>query len=489
MGIACRNISFSLHNNLGLMKSKTNVRVLFFIAFVSVLPTFSTTLRGQSASEEDALFIRQIYDKALTEGETYQWLHHLTKDVGARLSGSPQAAAAVEYTRQMLDTIGLDSVWLQPCMVPHWVRGGKEVVRIARSPMGTVSLNALAFGGSVGTGPAGISAEVVEVKAFEELEELGKDAIEGKIVFYNRAFDATLLNTFQAYGGAVGQRVKGAIEAAKYGAVATLVRSMASGLNDVPHTGSMFYEDGVKKIPSAAISTNDAELLSSLLQLGPVDVYIRTTSETYPDKRSYNVIGEIRGWEKPDEIIVIGGHLDSWDTGEGAHDDGAGCVQSMEVLRLMKRLGYRPKRTIRCVLFMNEENGSRGGKKYAEEAERKGEAHLAAIESDRGGFTPRGFTFDGSSAEFEQKFGAVQAWLPLLRPYYLHLKKGGGGADISHLKSLGTLLIGFEPDSQRYFDYHHTPADVFEAVNERELELGAAAITSLVFLIDKYGLE
>lgn len=471
------------------MKSKTIIQTLFFVTIVSVLPTFSIPLQGQNTTKEDALFIRQIYNLELTEGLTYPWLRHLAKDIGARLSGSPQAAAAVEYTKQMLDTLGLDSVWLQPCMVPHWVRGEKEVVRISESAMGTVQLNALALGGSVGTGPEGFSAEVVEVQTFEELEKLGKEAVEGKIVFYNRPFDATLLNTFQAYGGAVGQRVNGAIEAAKYGAVGTLVRSMASGLNDVPHTGGMYYKDGVKKISSVAISTNDAELLSNLLRQGAVRVYMRTTSETYSGKRSFNVIGEIRGREKPDEIIVVGGHLDSWDVGEGAHDDGAGCVQSMEVLRLMRRLGYQPKRTIRCVLFMNEENGSRGGKKYAEEAERKGEAHLAAIESDRGGFTPRGFTFDGNSAKFEQKFGAVQAWLPLLEPYYLHLKKGGGGADISHLKSLGTLLIGFEPDSQRYFDYHHTPADVFEAVNKRELEMGAAAITSLVFLLDKYGLE
>jgi carboxypeptidase Q len=471
------------------MKSKTRIRALLFALFVSVSPTFSTLLHGQSTSDEDAFFIRHIYDMALTDGETYQWLHHLTKDVGARLSGSPQAAAAVEYTRQMLDTIGLDSVWLQPCMVPHWVRGEKEVVRISESAMGTVALNALALGGSVGTGAAGISAEVVEVKTFEELETLGKDAIEGKIVFYNRPFDATLLNTFQAYGGAVGQRASGAIEAAKYGAVGTLVRSMASGLNDMPHTGGMYYKDGVEKIPSVAISTNDAELMSSLLQLGPVKVYIRTTSETYPDKKSYNVIGEIKGREKPDEIIVIGGHLDSWDAGEGAHDDGAGCVQSMEVLRLMKRMGYQPKRTIRCVLFMNEENGLRGGRAYAEAAKEKGEFHLAAIESDRGGFTPRGFTLDGNSAGFGQRFAYAQAWLPLLEPYYLHLKKGGSGADISPLKDHGTFLIGFEPDSQRYFDYHHTPADTFETVNKRELELGAAAITSLVFLIDKYGLE
>ncbi len=471
------------------MKLKTNILGLFIAAFVSVMPTFSTQLIGQSTSDEDAIFIRQIYDEALTNGETYQWLRYLAKDVGSRLSGSPQAAAAVEYTKQMLDTLDLDAVWLQPCMVPHWVRGDKEVVRISRSAMGSVSLNALALGSSVGTGKNGISAEVVEVKTFEELEKLGKEAVEGKIVFYNRPFDATLLNTFQAYGGAVGQRVNGAIEASKYGAAGTLVRSMASGLNDVPHTGGMYYKDGIEKIPSVAISTNDAELLSSQLKLGPVEVYMRTTSESYSEKMSYNVIGEIKGSEKPEEIIVIGGHLDSWDVGEGAHDDGAGCVQSMEVLRLMRRLGYTPKRTIRCVLFMNEENGSRGGRAYADTAKEKVENNIAAIESDRGGFTPRGFTMDGNSKDFDRKFKAMQAWLPLLEPYYLHLKKGGSGSDISHLKNLGTFLIGFEPDAQRYFDYHHTPADVFEVVNERELELGAAAITSLVYLIDKYGLE
>jgi carboxypeptidase Q len=216
---------------------------------------------------------------------------------------------------------------------------------------------------------------------------------------------------------------------------------------------------------------------------------MRTTCQQFSDKPSFNVIGEIRGSEKPHEIILVGGHLDSWDVGEGAHDDGAGCVQSMDVLQLLKKLNYKPKRTIRCVLFMNEENGLMGGKTYGEEAKRKGEFHLAAIESDRGGFTPRGFTVDGEADVFSKKFPAMQPWLTLLGPYNLHIKKGGGGADISPLKNQGTLLIGFEPDSQRYFDYHHTAADTFETVNKRELELGAAAMTSLVYLLDKYGLE
>jgi hypothetical protein len=433
--------------------------------------------------------MRAIHDAALTQGRCYPWLHYLTKKIGARLSGSPQAAAAVEYAYQVLDSLGLDSVWLQPCTVPHWVRGEKEVVRIAQSEMGSVALQALALGGSVGTGAAGLSADVVEVMGLADLEKLGEARLKGRIVFFNRPFDATKLNTFEAYGGAVDQRGSGASEAAKYGAVAVLVRSMASGLDDVPHTGGLGYREGIPKIPACAISTNDAELLSSILKKGPAKVYMRTTCQLLGDKPSFNVVGEIRGSERPDEIILVGGHLDSWDVGEGAHDDGAGCAQSMDVLQIFKRLNYRPKRTIRCVLFMNEENGLRGGTTYAAEAMRMSERHLAAIESDRGGFAPRGFTVDAESAGFVEKMRAMQAWSPLLEPYYLHLKKGGGGADISPLKKQGVLLIGFEPDSQRYFDFHHTAADTFEAVNKRELELGTAAMASLVYLLDHHGLD
>ncbi len=458
-----------------------------FILILSIIPTFSLSAQG-GATDEDAFFIKKIHDTALTKGECHSWLRHLTKEVGARLSGSPQAAAAVEYTYQMLGRLGLDSVWLQPVMVPHWVRGEEEVVRIATSAMGSVDLNALALGNSVGTGKHGISAEVVEVKNFEELKQLGS-AIEGKIVFFNRAFDPTQLNTFAAYGGAVDQRGNGPSEAAKYGAIGAVVRSMASGLDDIPHTGGLRYKEGVEKIPAVAISTNNAELLSSLLKQGPVKVFMKTDCKTLEDKLSYNVIGEIKGSEKPEEIILVGGHLDSWDVGEGAHDDGTGCVQSMDVLQILKRLDYKPKRTIRCVLFMNEENGLRGGRKYGAEAKRKGETHIAAMESDRGGFTPRGFTIDGEKEVFAKKFPLMQPWLTLLEPYGLRIKKGGGGADISPLKKQNTLLIGFEPDSQRYFNYHHTHADVFEAVDKRELELGVAAMTSLIFLIDKYGLD
>ncbi len=263
---------------------------------------------------------------------------------------------------------------------------------------------------------------------------------------------------------------------------------MTTKLDDVPHTGSTVYKKGVKKIPAIAISTNDAERLSHVLKKGTAKVYLQANCQMLSDKLSYNVIGEIKGSTYPDEIILVGAHLDSWDVGQGAHDDGAGCVHALNVIHTLKRLNYRPKRTLRCVMFMNEENGQAGAIKYTNESNAKGEFHLAAIESDAGGFTPRGFTCDAAEAIFIEKFRKVTEWLPLFEPYGLYLKKGGSGADISRLKSQKGLLCGFRPDSQRYFDYHHTDADRFETVNERELELGSAAMTAFVYLLDKYGL-
>lgn len=444
--------------------------------------------QANAKSDTDAFYIREIYNKALTQGKSYPWLDYLCNRIGARLSGTPQAAAAVEYTRQMLDTMGLDSVWIQPCMVPHWQRGEKEVVRVVHSKMGSFDLKALALGNSEGTGPNGLSAEVIEVKRLDELESLGREKIAGKIVFFNRPMDPTQLNTFAAYGGAVDQRGLGASRASKYGALAVLVRSMTTRHDDVPHTGSTSYEPGITPIPALGISTNDAELLSRLLKDEPVRVFIRNTSHMMGMKPSHNVIGEIRGSEKPEEIILIGGHLDSWDVGTGAHDDGAGCVQAMDVLQVLKRLGYRPKRTIRCVLFMNEENGLRGGTAYGEYVKNSPEKHIAAIESDAGGFSPRGFDCESNEAIFNTSFKKVVEWLPLLEPYGLHIRKGGSGADISPMRPHKVFLIGLRPDSQRYFDVHHTENDTFENVNKRELDLGTAAMTSLIYLLDKSGL-
>ena len=457
-----------------------------------VLLTQSNILSAQSVSPvEEEAFVKKIYNQSLSDGRCYRWLEHLSLRVGHRLSGSASAEKAVQWTRSMLDTLGLDSVWLQPCMVPHWVRGAAEQVTVAAtSKRAKVSLQALALGGSVGTPRQGITAKVVEVKSWEQLEQLGAGGgLRGKIVFYNRPMDPTRIRTFEAYGGAVDQRSSGASRAAKHGAVAVLVRSMTTKLDNFPHTGALRYDSTYALIPAAAISTQAAEDLSRLLHAeGAATVTMRLNCRTLPDAPSFNVIGEIRGSSKPNEVILVGGHLDSWDVGHGAHDDGAGVVQSMDVLRNLRKLGYRPRHTVRCVLFMNEENGLRGGKKYAEEARRKGEHHLLAIESDAGGFTPRGFTFDGDESVFGAFFEKITALRPVFEPYGLTLTKGGSGADIGPLKGLKGLLSGYSPDSQRYFDYHHTAADTFDAVNQRELELGAASMTALVYLLDKYGL-
>lgn len=443
----------------------------------------------QTEKEKDAFFVREIYDEALLNGRAYPWLGYLTQEIGARLGGSPNAMAAVEYVYQMLDTMGMDTVYLQPCVVPHWERGEPEQVRIVNSKkMGTIELKALSLGNSIGTGPMGITAEVIEVQSLDEVEKLGREQVAGKIVFYNRPLDATQMNTFAAYGGAVDQRAFGASQAAKFGAVGALVRSMTTRDDDVPHTGSQIYQEGVEQIPSIAISTNDANLLSRLLKEEVVQVFMRNTSQILKPKRSYNVVGEIKGSEFPDEILLVGGHLDSWDVGQGAHDDGAGCVQAMDVIHLLKSVNYKPKRTIRCVLFMNEENGQGGAIAYRDSSFANNEYHLGAIESDRGGFTPRGFSCDADDSVFQEKFKKMAPWFDLLEPYGIQLDKGGSGADVSRLKPQKGMLFGLVPDSQRYFDYHHTPIDTFDAVNERELQLGSAAMCSLIYFLDKYGL-
>ncbi len=454
-----------------------------YMLLISVFQVLNLT-----AQTNDQEQIRKFYDLALTQGKAYDWLNYLSNQIGGRLSGSVQAEQAVTYTRAEMDALGLDRVWLQPVMVPKWVRGTPEFAYLESKPGYTSNIPICALGGSVATPPGGVKAGVVEVQSLEELESLGREKINGKIVFFNRPMDPKLLNTFQAYGGAVDQRSSGAARAAAYGAVGVIVRSMNLRLDDYPHTGSTNYGDLPDKdrIPAAAISTNGAEFLSTTLKLNPeVQFYFKLNCKQLEDVQSYNVIGEIRGSSKPEEIMVVGGHLDSWDLGDGAHDDGAGCVQSMEVLRLLKKSGYKPKRTIRVVLFMNEENGLRGGRKYAAEADQKGEKHVFALESDAGGFTPRGFGFDSSDSDFEN----VMGWKDLFEPYLSdHFTRGGGGADIRPLKKEGMVLAGLRPDSQRYFAHHHAQNDTFEHVNRRELELGAAAMTSLLYLADKYEL-
>jgi hypothetical protein len=439
-------------------------------------------------SQTDEKVISDIYTNSLTKGQSYNWLDYLSNNIGSRLSGSLGAEKAVAWTKEELEKLGLDKVWLQPVMVPKWVRGIPEFAYIETKPGNTIKVNICALGGSISTPSTGLKAKIVEVSGVEELEKLGRDKIKDKIVFFNRPMDASLINTFESYGGCVNQRYSGAMEASKFGAIGVIVRSMNLRIDDLPHTGSMTYGDIAPsdRIPSAAISTKHANLLSGMLKLDSnIQFYFKQNSKQLDDVLSHNVIGEITGSEYPDEYIVVGGHLDSWDLGDGAHDDGAGCTQSMEVLRLLKLSGIKPKRSIRVVLFMNEENGLRGGNKYAEIAAQKNENHIFALESDAGGFTPRGFYFDCDQSNFEQ----ILSWKSLFKPYLIHFfELGGSGADIGPLKNETNVLSGLKPDSQRYFDYHHAPNDTFDAVNKRELELGAATMTSLIYLIDKYGI-
>ena len=448
---------------------------------------FSVSLYSQNLND-DSVFIDKIYDEALSNGNSYEWLDYLSNQIGGRLSGSINYDRSVKWGKDELQNIDVDSVWLQPVMIPKWVRGAPEYAHIESSPGNTISVPIAALGGSISTPSIGISANVIEVKNFKELKMIGRDSIRGKIIFYNRPMDPTLINTFQAYGGSVNQRTQGAFEAAKLGAIGVIVRSMTTSLDDYPHTGSMYY-DGLslnQRIPAAAISTNGAELLSSMLSLNSnIKFFFRQNSKNFPDVLSHNVIAQINGSEKPDEIIVIGGHLDSWDLGDGSHDDGAGIVQSMEVLRILKNLNYSPKRTIRVVLFANEENGLKGGTKYAEEAILNNEKHFFALESDAGGFTPRGFSFDTSDKEFK----TIKKFESLFVKYGMNnFFIGGSGADIGPLKNGEVILAGLRPDTQRYFDYHHAASDTFDKINKRELELGAAAMTALVYLLDNYKL-
>ena len=457
-------------------------KIMFHLLLSAVLLT--STVSGQTTT--DSVMIKKIFDESLTTSKAYDWLRFLSLQIGGRLSGSVEAEQAINYTESELRSLGLDRVYLQPVMVPKWVRGAPEFAYIETAPGLTTTVPITALGGSVATPSMGLKAEVIEVQSIDELERLGTPKLKDKVVFFNRPMEPTLINTFAAYGGCVDQRYSGAEAAAKYGAAGVIVRSMNLRIDDFPHTGAMSYGDlpSDKRIPAAAISTKAADLLSATLALNPkTQFYFKQNCRSFPDVKSYNVIGEIKGSEFPEQVIVVGGHLDSWDLGDGSHDDGAGVVQSMQVLALFKQLSYRPKHTLRVVLFMNEENGLRGGNEYARVASAQGEQHVFALESDSGGFTPRGFSFDTSKEQFE----VIKKWEPYFYPYQTdRFELGGSGADIGPLKPQGLILAGLRPDSQRYFDHHHSDNDRFDHVNRRELELGAAAMTSLVYLMDNY---
>jgi len=434
---------------------------------------------------QDSLQIRRIYDEALLRGHAYENLRQLCKDIGPRLSGSAQAQMAIDWSYEKMLSYQFDQVNKQAITVPHWERGTTETAwyKSVGKYEATHKLHLLALGGSIGTNGL-LEAEVIEFKTLADLKNAKPKDIEGKIVFLNQPMDAAQIQTFKAYGACYAIRGNGAVEAAKLGAKAVVIRSLGLPIDEHPHTGSMHYEKDVPKIPAAALSTKDADALSIALKESKVRFYLEMDCREFPDANSYNVMAEIKGSLYPDQIITIGGHLDSWDTGEGAHDDGAGVIHCLEALRILHELGIKPKHTIRVVFFMNEENGNQGGQQYAKWCLANGEQQIAAMESDRGGFAPRGFGLDGP----DQYLSILQSFEPQLRTYDLHIfEKGYGGVDIGPLKEQypGIPLFGFVPDSQRYFDYHHAPSDVFESVNKRELELGAAAIASFVYLLDK----
>lgn len=454
----------------------------------SILLIFILLLSSNTFPQNnDSVVIQSIYSNALNSYESYNNLKYLSKNIGGRICGSKQAELAVEWVKSVLENYAFDNIRLMEIMVRNWDRGEEEIAKLYSGNGSSSDLKVCAIGTSIGTGINGLKGKVIEVNNMGELEKLDKESIKGRIVFYNRIANNTFFNTFDMYGDAVAPRVIGAIEAANYGAIAVIVRSVTLSNDDYPHTGIMRYVDSVKKIPAFSISTNGADFLSKEIRLNPdCEVFLRSTCEEHPEKISHNVIAEIKGAVNPEKIIVVSGHLDSWDNGEGAHDDGAGIMHSIEVLRIFKALNIIPNNTIRFVAFMDEEVAQRGGRKYAEIVEKTGEEHIIAIESDVGGSTPMGFSIYGNDTVIAK----INSFKNLLVNYGLnYFEKGYSGVDISFLHRLGIPGIGLITDSQRYFDYHHSPNDTFEKVNRRELQLGSAAIASLVYLIDKYGLE
>ncbi len=458
-------------------------RQIFAVLFAIFLPFIG------NAQHLDSLFIRRIADEMLLNGKAFENLHYLTKQIGGRLAGSPQMVKAEKWGLLTLKQSGADTAYLQQCLVPHWVRGGADRASVISvdNKVQKKTLDVLALGNSIGTGKKGIKAEVVAVSSFDDLEK-HKSEVRGKIVFYNYPFNPTYIVPGLAYREAGIYRANGASRAARYGATGVIVRSMSEGTNNNPHTGALRYNDSFPNIPAVAVGLQDADYLWQTCQKHTkVQVTFATNGHFLPDTIGHNVIAELKGSDGSNDFITVGGHLDSWDINEGAHDDGTGVVQTIEVLRTLKTLGYKPAKTIRFVLFANEENGARGGLMYAEQAKANNEKHLLAIETDEGGFTPRGFSFTINDDRLEK----MKPWIKLLIPYGVYeFSKGGGGTDISPLnKTINSPLAGLVPDNQRYFDLHHARNDVFEAVNKRELLLGAINMAALIYLVDKYGLQ
>jgi hypothetical protein len=465
---------------------KKNIFVLstfeMIITFLFLLIVINNSQSQGNSSKEYSKIAEKFVRVALQDQQGYKLLEDLCK-IGHRLTGSENSLKSIIWAKKTMEDFKLDRIRLQKVMVPKWVRGNVEKATIIQSKYYKgKELHVAALCPSISSN--GIAGEALEVKSFDELKANSKKA-KGKIIFFNRPMDPGNTNTFYAYGSAVNQRAQGAVEAAKVGGIGVIVRSVTTKHDNNPHVGSMGYVDSVIKIPAVSIGLIDADFLSEAITREPgLKLKINLNCKTYPDVESYNIIAEITGTEKPDEVIVFGGHFDSWDKGVGAHDDGAGCIQALEILTLFQRLEIKPKRTIRCVFFMNEENGLQGGIEYGRYADTAGEKHIAAIESDRGAATPRGFTIQSETATLEK----IKSWLPYLQKALIEwVQPGGTGSDISPIKKC-KAFFGYVPDAQRYFDFHHSDNDVFSAVHVREFELGSAAMAILVYLINEEGL-
>jgi len=436
--------------------------------------------------EEYGRIFEGIREAGLTRERAFALLERIAS-AGPRLTGSPQAAAAVEISRKLMEELGLDRVHTEAVEVGRWVRGRVAAAEVVATSSGTaVPLAVCALGGSVGTPIAGLTAPVVEVRSLDRVAALGP-AVRGKIVFFNRPMDRRNTDPFAAYSGAADQRVGGASAAARHGAVAVLVRSLTFREDRNPHTGVLRYEPGVPRIPAAAISTADADRLSALLEEGrDVAVALSLDCRDTGTASSANVVGEITGSERPQEIVLIGGHLDSWDLSVGAHDDAAGCAAALEAVALLRDLGLRPRRTIRAVLFMDEEFGGTGGRAYAAARQRRGERHLVAAESDRGGFVPTGLAFGGGDPKALDR---ILPYAGLFRPFGVAaIVPGGGGVDVAPLIEEGAVPAAVLVNAQAYFDVHHSALDIVSSVHPRELELQAIILAGLAYILAQEGI-
>lgn len=450
-------------------------KLLFTIALV-------TLMFGSFAQDEDKIIINSIFDNVMTSDVAYENLRYLCDSTPGRLLGSPNSYKAVDFMKVYFEELGADTVFLQEFTTPAWIHNYTKATMYSNGK--EFILNADALGPSPSTGEYGITANILMVYSLDELKVKDPETIKDKIVFFNRAIDKTKINPFRGYGGAVDQRYHGPALAAELGAKGVIIRSVGTRTDKYPHTGSTNYRKPL--VPCAAISTKDADLLTEVLNSDKnVKINLFVDADYIEEITTYNLIADIKGNELPDEYIIVGGHIDAWFNTPGAHDDGAGCVQSADVLRIFKELGIQNKRSIRAIMYMDEEIFQSGGKAYLEYSKSNNIENYLALEADAGGFTPRGFNVDAS----DSIVSIISSYQKLLKPYGIeYISKGGSGVDIGPLKELNVPLMGYRTDPQRYMDLHHSGFDSFDKIHIRELQLGSGNMAAIIYLIDKYGL-